>query len=299
MRKPVLLPALLALMLAAPVTVAAAGEAVTIENEGDTVYGVYVTPDGVEGDVPAVLLLHGFTGSREEGTVFSEDGTELYTMFGYTADSLADAGIASLRIDFRGSGESVDQIGFEGTTFSGQASDAMAALDWLAAEQGHQSLGVLGLSQGGLVGSLAAAADERVASLVLWSPVANPVDTYKTILGAEAVLAGLEQESTVATLPWGAEVLLNQPFYAELYTTDPLVAVSHFAGPLQVVVSAADAVVTPQPWYGESYMAAHEGEEELVVVGGDHVFDVFAGNGAPSLTDAVAESVDWFVQTLG
>ena len=142
------------------------------------------------------------------------------------------------------------------------------------------------------------AVNDRVESLVLWSAVANPVDTYKTVLTPEAVLAGLDQDATLATLPWGAEVMLNQPFYAELYTTDPLAAVSHYDGPLQVVVGSGDTVVAPQPWYGESYMAAHEGEEELVVVEGDHVFDVFAGNGAPALDDATAESVDWFVQTL-
>mgnify|MGYP001815378741 CR=1 FL=1 len=287
-----------AMVLGGSAAVVAAEEAVTIENEGDVVFGVWATPEAVEGEAPAVLLLHGFTGMREEGTVFDADGNELYTMYGHTADALADAGIASLRIDFRGSGESIEQMCFEGTTFSGQVSDALAAIDWLEAQEGIGPIGVLGLSQGGLVGSITAASSDAVESLVLWSPVANPVDTYKTVLGAEAVAAGLDQPVTDATLPWGDVVTLEQPFYQELYTTDPLVAVSHFDGPLQVVVGAGDLVVTPQPWYGESYMAAHEGDEELVVVEGDHVFDVFAGNGAPGLDDAVAESVDWFVSTL-
>jgi hypothetical protein len=39
-----------------------------------------------------VLLLHGFTGTRDEGTVFDADGNELHTMYGHTADALADAG---------------------------------------------------------------------------------------------------------------------------------------------------------------------------------------------------------------
>jgi hypothetical protein len=42
----------------------------------------------------------------------------------------------------------------------------------------------------------------------------------------------------------------------------------------------------------------HEGYEELVVLDTDHVFDVFTGNGAPALDEAIAESVDWFKETL-
>ena len=298
MKKPVLLSAVLALTMALPTIAVAAEEMVTLENEGDTIYGTYVTPASAEGEVPAVLLLHGFTGTRDEGTVFDADGNELHTMYGHTADALADAGIASLRIDFRGSGESIEQMGFEDTTFSGQVSDAVAALDWLDAQEDIGSLGVLGLSQGGLVGSLTAASDDRVASLALWSAVANPVDTYKTVLGADAVQEGLWQEATVATLPWGAEITLNRPFFEELYTTDPVAAIARYEGPLQVVVGSADMVVTPQPEYGQIFMEYHEGDESMDVLAGDHTFDVFAGNGAPALDKAIAASVDRFDRTL-
>jgi fermentation-respiration switch protein FrsA (DUF1100 family) len=91
---------------------------------------------------------------------------------------------------------------------------------------------------------------------------------------------------------------LNQPFFEELYTTDPIAAISHYDGPLQVVVGERDDVVTPQPNYGELYLGYHDGYEEIVVVDGDHVFDVFTGNGAPALDVAIAESVDWFSETL-
>ena len=175
-------------------------------------------------------------------------------MYSRTAEVLAENGIASLRIDFRGSGESIDEIGFEETTFSGQVSDALAAVEWLDGHEGIGDIGVRGLSQGGLVGSITAAVDARVSSLVLWSPVANPVDTYKTVLGADAVLQGLTQPATEATLPWGAVVTLNQPFYQELYAIDPVAAISHYEGPLQVVVGERDDVVTPQPYYGETYL---------------------------------------------
>jgi fermentation-respiration switch protein FrsA (DUF1100 family) len=275
-----------------------AEEVVTFENDGGTIYGTLVMPADVRGNVPTVLMLHGFTGNRDEGPVLQPDFSFTDFMYERTANVFAENGIASLRIDFRGSGESLDQFGFEGTTFTSQISDAHAAIEWLDDRRYVGDIGVLGLSQGGLVGAITAESHKRVSSLVLWSPVANPVDTYKTVLGEDSVLSGLTQPSTTAILPWGAPVTLNQAFFEDLYTTDPIAAISHYGKPMQVVVGTLDTIVTPQPYYGELYMSYHDGYEELVVLDADHVFDVFTGNGAPALDEAIAESSDWFNETL-
>jgi pimeloyl-ACP methyl ester carboxylesterase len=306
MRKLVLVLAAFALLIAGTATATAGNNStgeityqeISFENDGGTVYGTYTLPATVRGNTPAVLMLHGFTGDRNEGPVFQPDWSFTDTMYSRTAQVLAENGFASLRIDFRGSGQSIDEMTFAETTFSSQASDASAAIEWLDDQRKIGPIGVLGLSQGGLVGAVTADTHKEVRSLVLWSPVANTVDTYKTVLGADTVLVGLSQPSTVATLPWGAEVTLNQPFFEELYTTDPIAAITGYDGPMQVVVGERDDVVTPQPYYGETYMTYHDGREELVVLDGDHVFDVFTGNGAPALDEAIAASVDWFTDTL-
>ena len=305
MRKIVLLLTALALVFAGAASATAsheggeiAEEVVTFENDGGTIYGTLVMPADVRGNVPTVLMLHGFTGSRDEGPVLQPDFSFTDFMYERTANVFAENGIASLRIDFRGSGESLDQFGFEETTFTSQISDAHAAIEWLDDRKYVGDIGVLGLSQGGLVGAITAESDKRVSSLVLWSPVANPVDTYKTVLGEDSVLSGLTQPSTTAILPWGAPVTLNQAFFEDLYTTDPIAAISHYSKPMQVVVGTLDTIVTPQPYYGELYMSYHDGYEELVVLDADHVFDVFTGNGAPALDEAIAESSDWFNETL-
>ena len=56
-------------------------------------------PDGA-GPFPAVLMLHGFGSSRDE----------VGGMYAAEAAALASAGIASLRIDFRGFGQSLSLI---------------------------------------------------------------------------------------------------------------------------------------------------------------------------------------------
>jgi pimeloyl-ACP methyl ester carboxylesterase len=169
MRRFVPVLAALVLVVAGTATAAAGNQSggeityqtISFENEGGTVYGTYTRPAKVSGNTPAVLMLHGFTGDRNEGPVFQPDGSFTDTMYSRTAQVLAENGFASLRIDFRGSGQSIEEMGFAETTFSGQASDASAAIEWLGDQKKIGPIGVLGLSQGGLVGAITAGGQPR------------------------------------------------------------------------------------------------------------------------------------------
>lgn len=299
--------ALLALALIAPAAsgqLPVAGDAhlpypvaervVTFQNEGGTVVGTVAAPVGVRAPMPAVLLLHGFTGTRDELPVIGTDDF----MFTRTARVFAEHGIVTLRIDFRGSGESSGT--FDETTFTGQISDAFAAMDFLdrMARVDDDRIGVLGFSQGGLVAAHVAAGDDRVESLAFWSPVANAPDTYKGIFGADLVAEGLVEDITHIVLPWGAEIDLQRAFFEDLYEYDPIAAIADYDGPMQVVVGERDTLVAPQPYYGRLYLNYHDGAEELVVVDGDHVFDVLTDAGPAVLDIVIAENLDWFQATL-
>jgi alpha/beta superfamily hydrolase len=269
---------------------------VDFQNRGQKIIGTLALPDGGAQPYPVVLLFHGFTVSRDALPV---TGTE-DNLFSRTARTLAEHGFASLRIDFRGSGESEGQ--WEDTTFSGQIADALAAIDYLATlpEIDLQRLAVLGFSQGGLVAAETAARDPRVKSVVLWGAVADPPDTYKLIVGADKVAAGLQSggEAVHVELMWGAETDLKTPFFEDLYNVNPVAAMRTVTRPLLVVVGLQDTIVTPQPHYGEIYLNYHEGAELLVAVDSDHVFNVASDQGPAVLDDVIAWTLAWVQQTL-
>jgi len=275
-------------------TFAAQGTIIALENQGQDMVGTLTVPTGADAPYPAVLLLHGFTSPRDELPIV---GTE-EAMFSRTARILAENGIASLRIDFRGSGES-DGL-WEDTTFSGQTSDAVAALDYLSSHEDIEPnrIGVIGLSQGGLIASELAATENRIQSVVLWSPVTNPVDTFELLLGEENVQAGLVNEAMDIVLPWGAEIVLNQPFFEELYSTDPVASISKVSAPLMVVVGVRDDIVAPQPQYGQIFLNYHDGSEMLISVDGDHGFDVLSGNGPGVFDEVIIWSLAWLTESL-
>jgi dienelactone hydrolase len=282
------LPAAVVIALA-PLATHAAEEVIAIPSQGGDIVGTLALPDG--DPAPVVLLLHGFTGSRNElPTESVPEG-----VFARTAARLLDAGYASLRIDFRGSGESLADLTFADTTFEGQTADALAALDYLAAHDGVASddIYVIGWSQGGLVATAAAGRSDVPDAVALWAAVATPPATYAGILGAEfvdAAIAGDADTLHAVTLPWGAEIELKGAFFDDIATFDPAAEIAGYEGPLFVAQGSLDDTVPPAS--ADVLIAAHEGPEELWVAEMDHVFNAFTTD--ETLEAMIAATIAFF-----
>ena len=87
------------------------------------------------------------------------------------AAALNDAGLVSLRLNFRGVGQSTGEHD-EGR---GEREDVRAGLDYLAANYAQSEITLCGFSFGARVGLEVGVADERVARLI---SIGTPVDKY-------------------------------------------------------------------------------------------------------------------------
>lgn len=248
-----------------------AEEVIRFDSKGGELVGTLSLPEG--GPAPVVLLFHGFTGVRDELAVATTDEG----VFSRTARLLREAGYASLRIDFRGSGDSTGD--FADTTFEGQIADGMAAIDWLRADARVKGadLGIIGWSQGGLVATAVAGRNPAPKAVALWAAVATPEPTFRGILGDVAVDAGLATGDVPLeiTLPWGAVIGLKQPFFDGLRTLDPAKEIAAYTGPLFVAQGSLDTTVPPAS--ADLLIAGHDGGEEVFLAEMDHVFNAFTG----------------------
>ncbi|KZL03857.1 MULTISPECIES: alpha/beta fold hydrolase [unclassified Pseudovibrio] len=271
-------------------TASAAERVVSIPVDNQSVVGTLET--AAQENAPIAILLHGFTGTRDELPVKeTEEG-----VFSRMARLLAEGGVSSLRIDFRGSGESDGK--WEDTTFSGQIKDAVTTIDWVRAQEQFKGtkIALIGWSQGGLVASHAAAVRPDLDTVVLMAPATNPLVTFTGLFGMELVSKAMtaEPETPITgSLPWGVETTLKARFYQEMPVTSPLAAMAHYDGPLLVMMGLKDALITPQPAIGEAWMAYHDGEEKLIVLDTDHVWSAFEG---PQMIDehVVPDILEWF-----
>ncbi len=285
----VLLFAFAAMILPAISIAGESEQVVTFSSQGQSVVGTLRVPEGDPAAV--VLMLHGFVGSRDELTIPSTNEG----VFVRAADILAEKGFASLRIDFRGSGESIADMTYEATTFDGQIADALAAIEYLASldKVDGQDISMIGWSQGGLVAAGVAARSVKLDSVALWQAVGDPLASYGGILGSEKLAEGQAaspDQTITAALPWGGEVSLNGAFFDGVETFDPVAEIAAYPGPLFVTQGMADTTVLPE--VATFFMAAHEGPEELWTAEMDHVFNVFSDT--ETLDEMVAATAAFF-----
>jgi hypothetical protein len=276
-------------------------ETVYLENEGMTMVCSLIIPR-TQHLCPIVITMNGFIGTRDEAPVGGTDEGILKR----NARILAEQGFASLRIDYRGSGDSDGE--YQMTTFSTQISDALAAVDYIKNNLKHRvdtkSIGMLGFSQGGLVGSTAAARDPRVDSLVLWSPATFPPHEYEGLITKQGILAGLAlPDGGWDMFPLslngqyiGLDAPLGKGFFEDLFKINPVAEIGKYENPLMVIVGSNDIIVWPQPAKGQAYLTYHNGPEKLVNLNADHAFDYWAG--PEKLDDAIYWGIAWFINTL-
>jgi pimeloyl-ACP methyl ester carboxylesterase len=155
-------------------------EEVRYENEqgGATLAGTLTLPN-VPGPYPAVLLVSGSGQQDRNETVFG------HRPFLILADYLTRRGLAVLRADDRGIGGSTGDVVH--ATSEDFASDVLAGLEYLNTrpETAPRRIGLLGHSEGGLIGAMVAARSDDVAFLVM---LAGPGVTGEEILYRQAEL---------------------------------------------------------------------------------------------------------------
>ena len=131
---------------------------VRFDNGDVSLAGTLVVPAG-DGPVPAVVLVSGSGSQDRDETLLG------HRPFLVLADAFARRGIASLRYDDRGVGGSTGSP--IGATTADLATDAAAAVAYLDADPRIGSVGIVGHSEGGLIGPMVAGESEAVEFVVL------------------------------------------------------------------------------------------------------------------------------------
>ncbi|MGD8320887.1 MAG: alpha/beta fold hydrolase [Gemmatimonadota bacterium] len=125
---------------------------------GDTLAGTLTLPDG-EGPFPAAVLVSGSGPQDRDETLLG------HKPFLVLSDHLTRQGIAVLRYDDRGVGKSTGT--FSSATSEDFTSDALAAVAFLKGRDDIGPVGIIGHSEGGLVGPMAAVRSSDVAYVVM------------------------------------------------------------------------------------------------------------------------------------
>lgn len=208
---------------------------------------------GLKG-APALIVCHGFTGSKEGGGKARR-----------MAEYFAGAGFDTLLFDFAGNGES--EGNFEDLTLSGQIDDLKCAVDWCK-KQGASTIITLGRSFGGTTVICHAAKDERVAGVCTWAAPARLVELFTGFMDEDpddpnkVILAGEE-----------GILHMKKTFLSDIEKYDvPQLASQIAPRSLLIIHGTKDDVVSPED-ARLIYTAAGEPKELIYIDGGDHQFE--------------------------
>lgn len=240
----------------------------------------------------AVILVHGGGVTREEGGFFTR-----------LAAGLGEAGVASLRYDLRGHGESEGEQ--SETTLSAHLNDIRVAIEHGCQEAGVTTVALVGASfGGGLCAYYAAKRPDRVSRLVLLNPQLNYKNRYvdqepywsNDRLNDEAAQV-LRQQGYISHSPTvkHGRALLNEVFWIRPQ-------LGEITAPTLIVHGTEDTFVSI-----ESSRAADQqltAEHKLVeIAGSEHGFAV---HGDPEYADpqslawqafAIRTVVEWITAT--
>ena len=161
------------------------GENMTFSSGDITLAGTITFTDSVPIKSLAVLI-------SVAGPTDRDLSLGAHKYFKKLAEGLAGYGIATIRYDVRGMGESGGNL--METTLADRASDARAAMEHLAGRfPGVSSLGFIGMSEGGGLGAMAASKYDGSSYVVMLS---SPVRT-----GREVMEGQLERQLPLLGLP--------------------------------------------------------------------------------------------------
>jgi dienelactone hydrolase len=268
---------------------------VKIQSRGVAIPATLVTPGGGSGEkFPLVVMAHGHGGNREEGGGFTQ-----------VAEALAERGIASIRMDFPGCGDSTES--FADNNLSNMLDDLQAASAYAASRPSIDSsrTGLLGYSMGGRLVALLSEIDPSYQVMVAWAPAVTDgaERAMRVTFGGPEAYQEYKQRATdegsvVYTTMWGTELELGPEWFRDLEQSRPQAALAKFTGPLLVVYGTADQSVSPEIAASALTAAVNSSEpEELRIEGAGHALGIYSNR--PEIADLVVNSsADFLAERL-
>ena len=231
-------------------------ESVVIDGDHGKLQAVIHKPQLKSGErVPMVLLCHGFMGNK--------DGA----LENRIANLLSERGIASIRFDFNGHGQSEGR--FQDMTVPNEIVDAKKVIDYVSALPYVSSVAISGHSQGGVVAAMTAGelGSDKIKAVVLLAPAAVLRDDAirGSTMGATYDPFNLgEYVELFRGLKLGAEYI-RTAFSLPIYETS-----AKYDGPALIIHGTGDRVV---PYtYGERFHQIWPKSKLQIIDRADHGF---------------------------
>ncbi|MGG0789354.1 alpha/beta hydrolase [Peribacillus simplex] len=250
------------------------GEIVQADLKNGTIKGLLETPKN-EGPFPVMIIIAGSGPTDKDGNTIANPGKN--NSLKMLAESLAEKGIASIRYDKRGIGENMQLAGKEKDLRFEQYIDDAAAWAQFAKKDGRFSkVGIIGHSEGSLIG-MAAAKKTETDIFISLAGAGEPIDqvlikqleeqlTPTLLTESKDILAKLKQGKQVGTVSADLQSVFRpsvQPYMISWIQYNPIELVKELNIPVLIVNGNRDIQV---PATNAKALHKEKSDSELLIL---------------------------------
>ncbi len=253
-------------------------ESITLTTEKGAIKGTLLIPES-SGKIPVVLIIAGSGPTDRDGNspMFSNNSLKML------AEGLHEDGIASLRFDKRGIGESRSAgLVEEKLRFENYIEDVIDWISLLKKDKRFSDLIVLGHSEGSLIGMIACERSKATKFISLAGAgfpageiIMNQLNTEQPeslIKQVSPIIKSLENGETVEDVP---QILFSlfrpsvQPYMISWFKYDPAQEISKLDCPILIIQGTTDIQVKVKD--ADMLAGASKNPEKIIIDGMNHI----------------------------
>ena len=245
----------------------------------DQLYGTLTVPD-IEKKCPVALIIAGSGPTDRNGNNLTMKNNSLKLL----AEALAKNGIASLRFDKRGIGESKSAAPFEsGLVFENFVEDAKSWINFLKQDRRFSQITIIGHSEGSLIGMIAGTKANKFVSIAGAGDAADKV--LKAQIASKAtkpledltfpIIDSLKNGNTVKKVDPMLNSLFRlsiQPYLISWFKYNPQTEIKKLSIPVLILQGNNDLQVTVQD--AEALSKSGNNSELVIIDKMNHVLKI-------------------------
>lgn len=234
---------------------------------------------------PTVILCHGTGSSKNEAG----------NLFVRLAESLSEEGIASIRFDFAGCGESLAKK--QDLTFYGEVDDVRKIYAYIHESEKVDSsrIAILGFSQGARVmAEFLGEYPEKINAAISWSGACHNGEGVFSGWFEKHYEEAVKNGYTKIPMIWRENLILSKKWFDDIRNSSPMESLSKFKGAILAVSGREDTLV-PYTHAKEIVDRCKGKVRELrIIEEANHTFNVFESSQLIA-NKVVKDTVDWIV----
>lgn len=221
-----------------------------LNSNGYILRGFLSTPDNGKFD-NIVVMFHGFTGHKNENGYLFKQLTKV----------LVENNIATLRYDFRGSGDSDGE--FTDYTFFTEVEDAEKIIKEAYQLNNNQKIFILGFSMGGAVSTrVSLIMQEYIEKMVLLAPAGN----IPELIHNRFLVREVNEDGNIDMGGYYMNIAMDKAFDGYDMYKD----IETFKKPVLIMQGSADQAVKPE--YSRKYYDLYPNSRYILLEGSEHCF---------------------------